>query len=257
MTQECGYTGGPLLQVRGLGVNLGMHRALDGIGFEAADGQTIAVIGPNGAGKSTLIRAILGLIEPTDGSITLHGRGPAQADPALTGYVPQLKRLDRSFPATSCELVASGLLMRWPGRLSRRVHDRVVEAMELVGAAHLTHKPVKWLSGGEYQRVYIARALVKQPQLLLLDEPATGIDALGEDDLYHYLERYQEQSGAAIMMITHDWLAARHHADCALLLNRRQYGFGPAAEILSRDNLVDLFGHSQHTHHHHNGVSIV
>jgi zinc transport system ATP-binding protein len=103
------------------------------------------------------------------------------------------------------------------------------------------------LSGGQLQRVYLARALVRRPRLLLLDEPATGVDRLGEVDLYRHLEAYQEETGATILMITHDWEAA-HHASHVLVLNRRVIGFGPPERALSEECLRQAFGHLGHEH---------
>lgn len=229
-------------------VRLGDYVALDAVSFEVAGGSTLAILGPNGAGKSTLIRAVLGLIPLAAGSISLYGKPVGQTPPEWIGYVPQLKTIDRRFPAVTCELVASGRRRGWPGRLSRVEHDAVEEALSVVGAGHLSHRPINWLSGGELQRVYLARALVRQPRLVLLDEPASGIDAVGEDDMHGYLEGYQRQHKATVLMITHDWLAARHHADNALLLNRRVVSWGPPAEALTDERIRHAFGHVGHTH---------
>lgn len=237
----------------GLEVRLGDFTALSGIGFHLPTGSTLAIVGPNGAGKSTLVKVLLGLIQPATGSVSVLGKPPAQADARRIGYVPQVKSIERRFPAITCEMVASGLLRRWPVQLGGSVHQQVDRALQLVGIAHLSHQPVNWLSGGELQRVYLARALVRGPQLLLLDEPATGIDAVGEDDMYEYIEHYQGQTGCTVAMVTHDWLAAEHHASHVLLLNRRQISFGPPVGALSQQHLAEAFSHSRHGHHHVHG----
>jgi zinc transport system ATP-binding protein len=126
-----------------------------------------------------------------------------------------------------------------------------METLALVGAEHLCHRPIGWLSGGELQRVYLARALVRNPKLLLLDEPATGIDPIGEDDMYQILEQYQVKSDVTILMVTHDWLAAKHHATQVLLLNRRQMSFGPPELALADEPMRRAFGHVGHTHAEH------
>jgi zinc transport system ATP-binding protein len=229
-------------------VQLGMYLALDQVSFSLPAGGTLAIVGPNGAGKSTLIQALLGLIPLTSGTLSVFGEPPGRQPALATGYVPQAKSFDRSFPALTCELVASGLRRSWPGRLSAPEHTRVEETLELVGISHLKHQPLKFLSGGELQRVYLARALIRRPRLLLLDEPATGIDAVGEDDMYAYIERYQRESQATVLMVTHDWLVARHHAEQVLLLNRRVVAFGPPGETLAEGNLGQAFSHVGHRH---------
>jgi zinc transport system ATP-binding protein len=120
--------------------------------------------------------------------------------------------------------------------------------MAQVGTEHLALRPIAKLSGGELQRVCLARSLVREPRLVMLDEPTTGIDAVGEADIYKLLEAYQKASGATILMITHDWHAATHHANWVLLLNRKQVSFGPPSEALNEDNLRVAFGHIGHTH---------
>jgi zinc transport system ATP-binding protein len=118
-----------------------------------------------------------------------------------------------------------------------------------VGAAAYADRPLAGLSGGQLQRVYLARALVHSPELLLLDEPAAGVDRVGEHDLYEYLEGYQAANpDMAIAMITHDWDVARHHASKSLILNHRVIGFGPSAEVLTEDCLRQAFGHMGHAH---------
>lgn len=234
-----------------LTVDLGTHRALENLKLAIDEGSFVVIAGPNGAGKSTLLKAILGLLEPSGGEITVFGKLPGQSPPDWIGYVPQIKSLDRSFPALSCELVVSGLNRRWPWRVGRDAHDAAEQALAMVGGSHLEHRPVRELSGGELQRVYLARALVRQPRLILLDEPATGIDIAGESDMFRILDEYHRQRQATILMVTHDWMATHHHASHALLLNRRLISYGPAQDSLSTDNLITAFGHTAHAHDHH------
>ena len=176
------------------------------------------------------------------------GQSPAQVNPAQIGYVPQVKGFDRSFPAVALELVVSGLRRSWPFWMNAHERQLAYQALEQVGVAELAHRPLGKLSGGELQRVFLARALARQPRLLLLDEPATGIDALGEADLYRHLENYQQASGATILMITHDWEAASHHASLVLLLNRQVIALAPAAQALTHECLSRAFGHVGHAH---------
>jgi zinc transport system ATP-binding protein len=239
------------IQTDGLVVDLGKHRALAGVDLAIEGGSFVVVAGPNGGGKTTLLRALLGLVAPTAGQVRIFDQPPGRVPPPWIGYVPQFKSLDRSFPALSCELVASGLKQSWPWRVGRRAHDDAEQALALVGGSHLEHRPLRDLSGGELQRVYLARALVRQPRLVLLDEPATGIDVAGESDMYRILDEYSTERQATILMVTHDWMAAHHHASHALLLNSRVISYGPAAQALSNANLISAFGHAAHAHEHH------
>lgn len=228
-------------------MRFGEVEPLKGVSLSVPEGAFVAVVGPNGAGKSTLFKVLLGLL-PFQGEVRVFGRRPREVDPGLLGYVPQIKTFDRSFPALSLELVVSGIRRAWPFRVTRKERARALEALEEVGALELAERPLGRLSGGQLQRVFLARALVKRPRLLLLDEPATGIDPLGEQDLYRLLEAYQARSGATVLMITHDWEAAFHHATHVLVLNRDVIGFGPPERALSEECLRRAFGHLGHAH---------
>lgn len=237
----------PALHVHHVSVRFGKVVALEDVSFDLFTGDTLAIVGPNGAGKSTLIKVALGLLRPDRGHAAVFGTD-AGIEPRRVGYVPQLKTFDRSFPATALELVVSGSRLRWPALVSSRERREASEALESVGAVHLLERRLSGLSGGELQRVYLARALVRRPDVVLLDEPATGVDFLGEHDLYDLLESYQQETDAAIVMITHDLSAARYHADQVLVLNRRAHGFGPPAQVLTDDSLRAAYGHLGHEH---------
>ena len=228
-------------------VRFGKVVALEDVSFDLYTGDTLAIVGPNGAGKSTLIKVALGLLRPNRGHAAIFG-SDAGVEPRRVGYVPQLKTFDRSFPATALELVVSGSRLQWPALITGRERREAGKALERVGAVHLIDRRLAGLSGGELQRVYLARALVRQPDVVLLDEPATGVDFLGEHDLYDLLESYQLKTSAAIVMITHDLSAARYHADQVLVLNRRAHGFGPPLEVLTDDCLREAYGHLGHEH---------
>ena len=236
------------IEIDHLSVKLGNYLALDDINVNIEKGEFIAIVGPNGAGKSTLINAILGLVPLHKGSIRLFGQDASKAPENLIGYVPQLKTIDRNFPAVTCDLVISGIRRRWPAWLKKKDHEEVEEALALVGAAHLCHKQLGQLSGGEIQRVYLARALIRHPKLLLLDEPATGVDAVGEERMYDILEEYMLNKEITAMIVTHDWLAARHHATKALVLDRRLISYGPPSEALNDEYMGQAFGHLGHAH---------
>lgn len=231
-----------------LEVCFGDHAVLDGITFEATPGDFVAVVGPNGGGKTTLIRVLLGLVTPDAGEVHVFGRSPSAIDPALVGYVPQVKHLDRTFPARALDLVLTALHQRWPFRIRAEERERALDALARVGAEALADRRLDGLSGGELQRVYLARSLARAPQLILLDEPATGIDVAGAAGLYDVLEEDQAARDTTILMVTHDWNAAYHHATHVLLMDGRQVGFGPPQEVLTDACLREAFGHTGHAH---------
>jgi len=236
------------LEVEGLWVKYGFHNALEDINVRIKQDSFVAIVGPNGAGKSTFLKVLLGIIQPTRGQVRINGQNVKKVSPSLIGYVPQVKTMDRSFPALAIELVLTGIKHSWPWSSDTNTREKAYKALEQVGAEHLANRPLARLSGGELQRVCLARSIVREPKLVMLDEPATGIDTVGEADMYNLLEEYQRYSRATILMITHDWHAATHHADAVLLLNKKQISFGPPKEALNEDYLRQAFGHIGHTH---------
>lgn len=237
----------PALHVHHVSVRFGEASILEDVSFDLEAGRFMAIVGPNGAGKSTLIRVVLGLVKPQEGHAAVLG-GSAKENAQRIGYVPQLKTFDRTFPATALELVVTGLRRRWPAKVRPAEAGHALEALTRVGAAGLAGRPLERLSGGELQRAYLARALVRRPELVLLDEPATGVDFLAEHDLYDLLEEYQADSGATVVMVTHDLAAARYHASRVLVLNRRVHGYGTPEVVMSDHCLEQAFGHRHHAH---------
>lgn len=236
------------VEVKGLSLSYGDITVLENLNFSIPENSFVSIVGPNGAGKTTLMKILLGLIKNYSGEVKIFGKHPDEIDPQLIGYVPQIKTMDRNFPALSIELVASGLMRKWPWAVKGNDKEKSIKALEMVKAEHLAYRPITELSGGELQRVCLARSIVRNPKLVVLDEPATGIDAIGEADLYNLLEAYQKKSNATVIMITHDWHVAHHHSDFVLLLNRRQVNFGHPEDALSEQNLRTAFGHIGHEH---------
>lgn len=237
----------PALHVHHVSLRYGDAPILEDVSFDLAAGEFLAIVGPNGAGKSTLVKVALGLKTPQKGHALIFGQ-PAGVEPKRTGYVPQLKTFDRTFPATAEELVITGLRQSWPARVRLEESEVAMEALERVGAGALARRPLARLSGGELQRAYLARALVRRPELVLLDEPATGVDFLAEHDLYDLLESYQADTGATVVMVTHDLSAARYHASQVLVLNRRVHGYGAPEVVMCEECLEQAFGHRHHAH---------
>lgn len=238
----------PAIEVAGLTVQLGDHVALRDVSFALPSGAFAGILGPNGGGKSTLLKSLLGLVEPTAGTVRVLGEAAGRVDPRSIGYVPQFKTLDRRFPARAVELVVTGMRSSWPARVRPEERASALVALERVGAARLVDRAVSHLSGGELQRVFLARAIVRRPALVLLDEPATGIDPRGRSDLYEVLEDYAADTGATILMVTHDWGVAFHHATRLLVIDRRVIAFGPPSDAFAEASLREAFGHVGHSH---------
>lgn len=232
-------------------VRYGDFTAVEEISFSIPEGASLSIVGPNGSGKTTIIKALLGVAVPASGTIEIFGGPPERSDPHCIGYMPQLKTLDRTFPAISIELVISGRHHGWPARISAADRAEAIAVLEKVDAVHLADRPIRSLSGGELQRVYLARCLIGAPRLILLDEPASGIDAVGEADLYDLLEQYLKENNATLIIVTHDWQVAFHHSSHVLIVDRRQIVFGSPAECLTEEYLRRAFGHIGHSHGFH------
>ena len=245
------------VEVHGVGVSFGDFEALKDVSFSLPASAFLAIIGPNGAGKSTLLNVLLGLIPASQGTVTVLGKSPRALAGMRVAYVPQKKTFARQFPATVMELVVSGMIGTWPWRITRSQRELALAMMEKTGVRHLADQSVHRISGGELQRAFLARSLANSPALLILDEPAAGMDLKGEAAMYHILCDYQAESGATVMMITHDWEGARCHADLVLLLDRAVVEFGPAREVASEARLLSFFGHRGHVHETHLGENRV
>lgn len=193
-----------MLEVRDLRVDLGAHTVLHDVSLSVASGEVLALLGSNGSGKSTLVRAATGVIPFQGGSVTIFGTplGP-RAPLDRVGYVPQRVSAASGIVATACEVVQSGLLGRRRFRPGRGAHARAAEALELVGLAAAAERPVTELSGGQQQRVLIARALVRQPELLVLDEPVAGVDLPSQEAFARSLERLVAD-GTTVVVVLHE-----------------------------------------------------
>lgn len=214
----------PLIEISNLDFSYGRSQpALEGIDLNVDRGSTLGLIGPNGGGKTTLIRLLLGLLEPTAGSISIDGLAPARAIRRgdLIGYLPQGSRAQANFPINVRQVVQLGLAGK-TGMLrgyNREDLEFTEELMCRVGLADLARKPVGSLSGGQLQRAYIARALAPRPQLLLLDEPTTGIDRAGQQTFIDFLQGLKDDLGLTIVFVSHDLRAVSAISDRIACLN--------------------------------------
>lgn len=233
----------PALNIENLRVNFGGRVALYDVNLRVEEGSFTAIVGPNGSGKTTLLKTILGLIKPNAGKIEIFGASLKDYSPDLIGYVPQIKSQDRKFPAKAIELALNGAKKNWIGLISKSEREKAMEALSKVGAENLAERDVNTLSGGELQRIYLARSFARNPRLLLLDEPATGVDMVCEKTLNNSIEDYCKKEGKTVVMVSHNWAAAYHHAEKVALLNKTPIAIGPPEEALAESVLAKAFTH--------------
>jgi ABC-type Mn2+/Zn2+ transport system ATPase subunit len=221
------------LAAKGVVVELGRRRILDGVSFEVGRGEFTALCGPNGGGKTTLLRAALGLVPLASGSIEVLGSRPGSATAAV-GYLPQTKSFSGSFPARVVDVIAAARRGRWPFRVSGPERERAREVLARVGGERLLDSQLRGLSGGELQRVFLARALVGDPALLLLDEPTAGVDGRGRTEFLELLEGIAARDDLAALLVTHNAAAVRRLADRVVYLDGTVRAWGAPHEVLDR-----------------------
>lgn len=234
--------GGPVLIVHDLSAGYGNKPALKNASFQVESGERVAILGPNGAGKSTLFKAIVGLIPHQTGYVSMHGAG-CDASHQMVGYVPQAQEIDWGFPVTVGDAVMMGLTRKIGlFRLPRASHwAQVDHALTRVGMLHLKYRQIGALSGGQRRRVFIARALAQETDVLLLDEPFSGVDVVAEQEIMETLDVLRDE-GIAVIVATHDLQAAQAHFDKLLLLNGSVIAFGTPEEALHADTLRETYG---------------
>ena len=206
---------------------------LDTIELKVAEGEFVAIAGPNGGGKTTLLRLALGLERPTRGEVRLFGE-PARSygERARIGYLAQRSQLGLHAPVTVREVVEAGRApLRLVGRLRREDRDAVELALERVGLAALASRPLSRLSGGQQQRAFIAKALASGPQLLVLDEPTTGVDVESQDALGALLDQLHSELGVTILYVSHEFGAVERFVHRLVLVRERIVFDGPPAQL--------------------------
>ena len=232
---------GATVDFQDVSVTIGAVPILESVSASVAPGSTTAIIGPNGAGKTTLILALLGQI-PYGGRIAITlAEKPASA--VRLGYVPQRLEFDRGLPLSVIDYMVMGSQRRplWLGT-ARRLRGRALELLAQVKAEHLADRRLGALSGGELQRVQLALALTRDPHLLVLDEPAAGVDIRGGQLLCELLETIQRERGFTQLMVTHDLPLVTAHASHVICLNHRVTGAGATRETLRPAVLAATFG---------------
>ena len=200
------------------------------------------MVGPSGAGKSTLIKLILGTLPAVQGEIVINGQVLRGRPAPRIGYVPQLEAVDWNFPVTVAEVVLMGRIQKaglWPWP-SAKDKQRLQEILAQLEIDHLAQHHIRDLSGGQQQRVFLARALVADPDLLVLDEPTTGVDVRTAENVLHLLASLNQQ-GKTILMTTHDLNAAAAHVPWVVCLNRRIVAQGPPTEVFTETILNETY----------------
>lgn len=215
----------PLVELAGVALRYGARTVLQPLDLRIEAGQITTLVGPNGAGKTSLARLVLGLAAPSAGQIR---RAPG----LVTGYMPQKLMLDPVLPLSVQRFVA----------LTGADARATAAALARVGAARLAELPVQSLSGGEFQRVLLARAIVRRPQLLVLDEPAQGVDVVGQDDMYGLISALRDETGCSVLMISHDLHLVMAESDHVVCINHHVCCSGTPDAVGAHPEFVALFG---------------
>lgn len=230
----------PILSVQNVGVTLDGKTIVEGISFELARGDNLAIIGPNGSGKTVLLRALLGIVP--------HSGNVRWAPGVKVGYVPQKIDADRHLP------LSIGDLLRAKSRVLHLPADRVAVVGDVIGLSpEILDAPIGRLSGGQFQKAQIAFALLGDPNVLLLDEPTASLDQLTEERVYELIRRLQARFGLTLIVVSHDLSMVYREATQVLCLNRQGLCFGPPSQVLTPEALRTLFGEHHHLYKHPHG----
>jgi ABC-type Mn2+/Zn2+ transport system ATPase subunit len=233
----------PLLAMENVSVRYGTRTVLENISFDLSPGDGIAVVGPNGAGKTTLFQVIAGIIDPFEGVVRVSGHEPGGH--TCIAYVPQRSQVDWSFPATVADVVMMGRINKmgpflWP---QADDWDIVRRSLKFVDLIDYSQRQISELSGGEQQRMFIARALAQEAELMLLDEPLNGLDVPAQESILSILETLQDRE-VTFMISMHDLRLAAEQFNQVMLLNKELLGLGSPEEVFTRDLLVKAYqGH--------------
>lgn len=245
----------PIFDVKNLNYTVRGLNILTSISLEIFNGEYVAIIGPNGGGKTTLIRLLLGLEKPTDGSIRLYGKKIKNfKEWNKIGYVPQRASLvDENFPATVEDIVKMGRISKrtFFTRMSQEDKNAVEDAMIKMDVLNLKDKMVGTLSGGQRQRVMIARALASNPEILILDEPNTGVDMVSQKNFYALLAKLNKEENITIVFITHDIGVIADDIGRLFTINQKATICNNPKETLSCEDMSELYGIEAHLIHNH------
>lgn len=235
----------PLLALEHVSVQFETGSVLQDISFVLAHGDSVAVVGPNGAGKTTLFKVIAGILDPDRGLVQVSGHEPGGH--TCIAYVPQRSQIDWGFPATVADVVMMGRVNKMGPFLWPQVKDRdaVHQALDFVNLTAYAGRQISELSGGEQQRMFIARALAQEAELMLLDEPLNGLDVPAQKKILGILDHLKGQQ-VTVMISMHDLRLAANQFDQVMLLNKKLLGYGRPEEVFTRQLLLQAY--SGHLH---------
>lgn len=232
----------PYIQVADLTVAYQRKPVLWEISLEIPKGALVGLVGPNGAGKSTLLKAMLNMVSQVSGEITLEG-SPIADQRKKIAYVPQRESVDWDFPASVLDVVTMGLYRKigWFMPVRKQHKQLALQALEQVGIADLASRQISQLSGGQQQRTFLARALVQNADLYLMDEPFAAVDAATEQSIVSVL-RSMQSHGKTMLVVHHDLHTVPEYFDYLILLNVHAVAFGPMTSTFTTDNLRKTYG---------------
>ncbi len=236
--RPCGFH---CIKIKDIGVTFGEQVVLDAVNLHVHCGSLTAIIGPNGAGKSTLVNAILGEVAHT-GEVTFADTENGALKKLKIGYVPQKLNVEKNTPVDVYDFIAS-LNYSFPVFLkSKKIEAEITEALAEFSAEDLLHKSIGKLSGGELQRVMLSAAVMNKPNLLILDEPVSGIDKNGMDQFYEKMDYLRKHHDLAIILVSHDLDYVRKYADNVVLLDKTVLAQGSAASVYASEAFAREFG---------------
>ena len=240
-----------ILEINNLSVNYGTSPVLTNISFTVEVGDFVGLAGPNGAGKTTLVKAILGLLPITSGHVKLFGKLINTFDGwGSIGYLPQkLSTINALFPATVREVIGLGLLSqsKWPKTINSKDQQKIDQVLKELEITNLRDKMLAELSGGQQQKVLLARALVSKPKLLIFDEPSTALDPESRESFFQLLKELNSDYKIAIILITHDTGFIGQYAEKLLYIDKGLIYFGKFSEFCQSDKMNNYFGkYEQH-----------
>lgn len=245
----------PIFDIKNLSLNIKGQNILSNISLEIFSSEYIAIIGPNGGGKTTLIRMLLGLEKPTTGEVRIFGQKLNDFKKwHKIGYVPQrASHVDSSFPATVLDIVKMGRTSQLGlfSSFSKKDNDLVYDAMLKMDVVELSDKMVGTLSGGQRQRVMIARALASSPEILILDEPNTGVDTPSQKNFYKLLKKLNQEDKITIVFITHDIGVIADDIARLFTINQKATICNNPKQTLSCEDMSTLYGIDAHLIHNH------
>ncbi len=239
----------PAIEIKNMWVRYNGLVVLEDINLAVEEREIMSIVGPNGSGKSTLLRSIMGFKEYFRGTVEVFGKSPAQIQgTGVFGYLPQSTSYDPGFPVSVFDVVAMARFSRKPflERLSREDRSLIEESLSRVEMLDHRRHHFGSLSGGQKQRVLIARALALKPRILMLDEPATGLDAVAQDGFYDLLRELRDRRGLTILMVSHDIGTVSAVVDRLACVKRRLHFHGRPADCIDGEEMEKIFGRNIH-----------